>query len=266
MAERIVRVEPVMGTMVSVDVRDEVEPDVATRSLDAFFEALREIDRRFSPWRADSEISALSDGRLLEAEASPDLRWILAVCDHLAITSGGAFDARHHRADGRVDPSGFVKGWAIEEAAATFSEHGLRNVSINAGGDILATGRPSRAGEPARGWRVGIRHPHHADRIAATLEVADQAVATSGLYERGDHLRDARTSAPPRALSSLTVVGPSLAWADAYATAAFVMGLDGPEWVASHAGYGALAITPDERLHWTETIAPILTNLSRPAA
>lgn len=266
MTERLVRVEPVMGTMVSVDIRDAIAPDALAPILDAFFGTLRVIERRFSPWLADSEISAIADGRLRECDAGLDVRRVLSACDHLAATSGGAFDARHHRPDGRIDPSGFVKGWAIEEAAATFGEHGVRNVSINAGGDILTTGRPSHDGEPTRGWRIGIRHPDRADRIAAVLEVANLAVATSGLYERGDHIRDPRTAAAPRSLASLTVVGPSLAWADAYATAGLVKGFDGLAWVESHPGYGALAITPDNQLHWTETVAPILTKLSPVAA
>ena len=91
--------------------------------------------------------------------------------------TGGAFDARHHRADGRLDPSGFVKGWAIEEAAWLIDSAGGRNYWINAGGDIVARGEAA----PGRPWRVGIRHPDQADKVAAVLAVSDRAVATSGL-------------------------------------------------------------------------------------
>lgn len=225
---------------------------------------LRVADRRFSPWRADSEISAISDGRLSEADASPDVRWVLAVCDQLATASGGAFDARRHRSDGRLDPSGFVKGWAVEEAAWHLTEAGLRDISINAGGDVVGHGGPDPSGDRDRAWRVGIRHPDRADAIAAILEIRDLAVATSGLYERGEHIRDPRTSTVPHAIRSLTVVGPSLGWADAYATAGFVMGREGLDWVASHPGYGALAISSDDRLLWRTLVEPLLVG-PRPA-
>jgi thiamine biosynthesis lipoprotein len=247
-----------MGTVVSVDVRDAVSAAEATPALDRFFESLRDIDRRFSPWRADSEISRIADGRLAEADAGPDIRWVLAACDHLAATSGGAFDARGHRPDGRLDPSGFVKGWSVEEAAWNLTDAGLRNFSINAGGDVTVHGTPEPDSRDGPGWRVAIRNPDRIDAVAAVLEVRDLAVATSGLYERGDHIRDPRTANAPDTYQSFTVVGPSLAWADAYATAGLVMGRDALGWVASHPGYGAIAITPEGELLWTEVAEPLL--------
>lgn len=255
---RVVRVEPIWGTVVGVDIRDDVTESEARPVLDRFFETLRDVDRRFSPWRPESEISTIAAGTIAEADASPDARFVLSACDHLAAASGGAFDARHAGRDGGLDPSGFVKGWAIEEAAWPLAELGLRNLSINAGGDILASGRPEPAGAEDAAWRVGIRHPDQRDRVAAVLGLRDLAIATSGLYERGDHIRDPRTSKTPRELRSLSVVGPSLAWADAYATAGFVMGFEGLEWVAAHAGYGALAITAAGRVVWTSVVAALL--------
>ncbi len=90
------------------------------------------------------------------------------------------------------------------------------------------------------------------------LVVRDLAVATSGTYERGEHIRDPRTGRAPTGLLSVTVVGPSLTWADVYATTAFAMGEAGPAWVATHPGYGALAITADRRLVWTPVVEPLL--------
>jgi len=113
-----------------------------------------------------------------------------------------------------------------------------------------------------RRWRVGIRHPAIRGGLAAVLEVSDRAVATSGLYERGDHITDPRTGVAPESLRSVSVIGPSLAMADAYATAAFVIGPKGLAWVESHPGYGALAVTATDRLVWTPTISPFLSNIS----
>ncbi len=101
-------------------------------------------------------------------------------------------------------------------------------------------------------WRIGIRHPDQTDRLATVLEVRDRAVATSGTYERGEHLVDPRTGERATGLRSLTVVGPRLGFVDAYATAAFVMGLPGLAWVARHPDHEALAITDDDRVVWTD--------------
>jgi thiamine biosynthesis lipoprotein len=255
---RIVRVEHLMGTVVGVDVRDAVSADEVTPALDRFFESLRDVDRRFSPWRPDSEISRIADGDVAEADASPDVRWVLAACDHLAATTGGAFDARRHHPDGRLDPSGFVKGWSVEEASWHLTDAGLRSFAINAGGDVTVHGTPNPGNRDGHGWRVGIRNPDRIDAIAAVLEVRDLAVATSGLYECGDHIRDPRTSNAPDTYHSFTVVGPSLAWADAYATAGLVMGRDALGWVASQPGYGAVAISPEGELLWTGVAEPLL--------
>jgi thiamine biosynthesis lipoprotein len=224
------RVAPVMGTVISIDVRD---PGIPESVVDAMHARLGEIEDRFSTYRPGSEISRIARGELAEADASAEVRFVLGMCDDLHRTTDGWFDARGHRADGRLDPSGIVKGWAVEEAALLLDEAGARNYSCNCGGD-------------------------RADAVARVLAVRDLAVATSGTYERGEHIRDPRTGAASTGLLSVTVVGPSLTWADVYATTAFAMGVAGPAWVATHPGYGALAITADERLVWTPTVEPLL--------
>jgi thiamine biosynthesis lipoprotein len=235
-----------MGTTISVAVRP---PLVSTEILDGFFDQLRAVDARFSTYSDDSEVSRLARGELEEVDASPGLRHVLAACDHLALVTDGAFDARRHRPDGHPDPSGFVKGWAIEEAAWLLDSGGARNYWINAGGDIVARGEAS----PGQPWRVGIRHPDQGDRVAAVLAVSDRAVATSGSYERGDHIRDPRSGGGAVVgLRSVTVVGPALAFTDAYATALFVMGMDGLRWLSSHPDYAAYAISADGRAAWTQ--------------
>lgn len=245
------RVEQVMGTVVSVSVRS---PDLDRAALHRLFAYLHEVDRRFSPYKPDSEVSRLIRGELSEADASPDLRAILGLCEDLHRTSGGYFDIRSHRADGRPDPTGLVKGWAVEQASWLLESAGARDYHLNAGGDVIAAGEA----EPGRAWRVGIRHPRQVDRLAAVLAVRDRAVATSGAYERGQHIVDPHTGRPPQGLTSLTVVGPSLTWADAYATAGFAMGLEGLGWVAGHPGYGAYGITEDDRVLWTAELDGLL--------
>jgi thiamine biosynthesis lipoprotein len=240
-----------MGTVVSIDLRDG---DPGPGAIEQAVAWLHEVDARFSPYRPDSEISRLADGSLTEREAHPDVRAVLAMCEAMRVDSDGAFDARRWSSDGRLEPSGFVKGWAVQRATDDLDAAGARNFAIDAGGDVVARGEP----EPGRGWRVGIRHPREGDRVAAVLAVRDLAVATSATYERGRHIHDPRSPQAPTGLQSLTVVGPSLTWADAYATTAFVLGLDGLAWVADHAGYGALAITDDDRVIWTPVVEDAL--------
>jgi len=251
-----------MGTAIGVDVRGDRATDPALDAvLDAFFAQLRDIDARFSTYRADSEISRIGAGELAEDDASPDVRHVLAACDLLFEITGGAFDARRQAAAGGLDPSAYVKGWAVEEAAWRLEDAGIRDYVINAGGDVIARGHA----DPGVPWRVGIRHPDDPAAVAAILAVSDRAVATSGTYERGAHIIDPRTgrAASPE-LRSMTVVGPRLGFADAYATAAFVMGLDGLRWVARQPDHDALAVTSDGRVVRTEGMDRYV--VERPAA
>jgi len=236
--DRQVRVEAVMGTVVSIDIRP---PFIAEEALDAAVAWFHDVDRRFSPFLPDSEVTRVGMGDLRFEDASPDVRAMFTLADDLRDSTSGYFDPRGHRDDGLPDPTGVVKGWAVDEAIATLRLAGARNVQVVAGGDLVALGEPV----PGRPWRIGIRSPDDASAVAAVLCIRDLAVATSGLYERGDHIVDPHTGRAPEGLRSLTVVGPSLTLADAYATAGFAMGERGIAWVAGQPGFGAVGVTPD---------------------
>ena len=227
-----------MGIPVGIDVRDEIDPG----AIDRAFAHLRWVDATFSPYRPDSAING---------EPTPAVRAVLDRCDELSRRTGGWFDVR---ASGRLDPSGFVKGWALDGVAAILAAAGARNLCLHAGGDVLVRGER----EPGRPWRVGVQHPCRRDRVAAVLAARDLAVATSGAYERGKHIVDPRTGSPPDGILSVTVAGPDLGTADAYSTAAFAMGLDGPEWTATLGDYAALTILADGRMLSTPGIARLL--------
>ena len=115
---------------------------------------------------------------------------------------------------------------------------GARNYCINAGGDARLRGHSWNGGS----WRVGIQHPMIRDRLATVLVASDVGIATSGAYERGEHIVDPHTGSPPRGVLSVTVVGPDVASADAYATAAYAMGPPGAEWCAGLRDYAAMVI------------------------
>ena len=226
------RVEQIMGMPIVVEVRDG---DVDATALDEVFDWLRWVDATFSTYKEGSEISRLARGELALANACPEVRDVLRRCDELRLETRGYFDAR---ASGILDPSGLVKGWSIDRAAAILDEAGLRSFAVNAGGDMRLRGGP---------WRIGIQHPRERDRVAAVVEATDLAVATSGAYARGDHVLNPHTGRPPTDILSVTVVGDELATADAYATAAFAMGGEAAShWVARLRGFEAMIILEDD--------------------
>jgi FAD:protein FMN transferase len=243
------RIEPVMGIPVGIDVRDDgVDPG----ALDRAFAHLHAVDAAFSTYRAASDVSRIAAGTLAPRDARPEVRAVLARCEDLRRETGGRFDVR---ATGRLDPSGFVKGWAVDGAVAILRAAGARNLCVHAGGDVRVAGERA----PGRPWRIGVQHPVEQRRIAAVLAAppAGLSVATSGAYERGAHIVDPRTGAPPRGVLSVTVAGPELATADAYATAAFAMGTDGPAWTATLEGHAALTILAGGRVLSTRGMAAL---------
>jgi thiamine biosynthesis lipoprotein len=238
--QRQVRVEHLMGTVFSFDVRDAVATEAIAAAIDGAVAWLRAADARFSTYRADSEINRLDRGELRVADATPDVRWVLARCADLRDRTDGFFSVR---AAGRLDPSALVKGWAIQGAADRLAAAGLEHFCLSGGGDVVVRG----GALPATTWRVGVQHPDDRAAVAATLTVSDLAVATSGAYERGAHIVDPHTGAAPAGVRSVTVTGPDLGTADAYATAAFAMGADGPAWTLRLGdGYEALTILDGE--------------------
>ena len=246
------RAEPVWGTVIGVDVRDAV-PD---QLLDDLFTWFGRVDDLFSTWRDDSEISRLARAEIAIGDTSPEMREVLDRCDALTEETCGAFDiafAADQRVESRpgfapIDASGFVKGWALERAATMLTNAGIANFSINAGGDVLTRGVP----EPNREWKVGIQHPTQRTAVAAVVTGTDLAVATSGRYERGDHIINPRTGEPVTEFVSMTVVGDDLARADGYATAAMVLGDSGMKWLATLPNIEAMAITNDHTIVRTD--------------
>ncbi|WP_071812587.1 FAD:protein FMN transferase [Lentzea guizhouensis] len=231
------RVEQIMGLPISVDLRDG---DAALAEL--AFESLRAADAQFSPFKADSEVSRLDRGELTREELTPDLVEVLDLCDWYETSTGGAFTAR---VPGRgLDPCAVVKGWAVQRAADLLKEAGATRFCLNAGGDVVVAGEP----EPGKPWRVGVRHPDQADALCVVLGVRDGAVATSALYERGQHILDGRTGEPARGILSVTVVAADLAIADTTATAAFSLGRDGIEWAAAQPDCEVFIVDEDRQV------------------
>ncbi|MDR7320326.1 thiamine biosynthesis lipoprotein [Catenuloplanes niger] len=242
-------VEMVMGTAVSIELAaDRPAPELRALIGDVCG-WLHEVDARFSTYKQDSEVSRMRRGELTSTGCHPDLRHVLGACADLWRATDGYFDAYY---GGVLDPSGYVKGWAVAEASQRLVDAGCPTHFISAGGDIAARGD--------RVWRVGVRHPWDETKVAWKLAVRDAAVATSGTYERGGHVINPRTGKPARFLRSVTVTGPDLTLADAYATAALAMDRDGLRYLEKLAtdGYESAAVTEDGRAFTTPGL-PVAT-------
>jgi thiamine biosynthesis lipoprotein len=235
------RVEQVMGTAISLELAGDLAYPKLSLLADEVFSWLRLVDERFSTYRPASDVCRIDRGELRVEDCAADVRWVLDRCAWLWRETDGYFDAY---ATGRLDPSGYVKGWAVQVASDRLLGAGLADHCINAGGDIRVRGHP----EPGQPWRIGIRHPWQPAAVCWVVAGTDLAIATSGTYERGTHVFDPHTGGPATALRSVTVVGSDLGTADAYATAALAMGTAGLDWLARLDGYESAVVTEDGRL------------------
>ncbi|MHB1808599.1 MAG: FAD:protein FMN transferase [Solirubrobacteraceae bacterium] len=245
-------IEEVMGIPVVIEVCDF---DGAREAVSKAFRWLHLVDETFSTYDPGSEVSRLNRGELRLAEASLAVRRVLARCELLKRETDGYFDISAP-IPGGVDPSGYVKGWAVQLAGELLREAGARSWFVNAGGDICLQGGPDGCGP----WPVGVQHPRERMQVAAVLGLSSGAIATSGAYERGEHVVDPHTGAPPSGVLSVTIVGPDLSVADAYATAAFAMGVAGGEWAAARRGYGAIVIYEDDTIAYSASVERHLVN------
>jgi FAD:protein FMN transferase len=250
-------VEQVMGMPVLFDLCDS---KLGVAALSAAVDWLHWVDATFSTYRSDSQISRLNRGEMTASELHPDVAAVLERCTELRQETDGYFDieAPYRRGGsgpaagrgrpGSIEPSGLVKGWAVERVVGMLREAGATNFMVNASGDIYAAGHP----DGANAWRVGIQHPRLSNEVALTLALSDAAVATSGTQARGHHIADPYDDPRPTGLLSVTITGEDIATADAYATAAFAMGAQrAAAWCAGLQGYDAALIREDDTVVMT---------------
>jgi len=235
-------VERVMGTTVSFTVHgvrgsDPTAADVRS-AIDAACVDLHHVDTLFSTWDPASPMSALRAGDAEPAGGHAEFDEVFSLASAMREATGGWFDP--WAMPGGVDPTGVVKGWAVDRAARILARSGIGSAIVNGGGDIATVGVPPGGGP----WRIGIRHPWRTDAFACVVAVVG-AVATSGSYERGCHLIDPHTGALVERVASATVVGTDLARADAWATALAVGGDEVFDRLTAVPGYGAYVISPE---------------------
>lgn len=237
-------VRQIMGLPVSVHVRGPKArgPEVAAL-VEAAFTALRADEDTFSTWRYGSAVSRIRRGELSLAEAGARVREVALLCEEASARTGGAFSGWLPGGPGGVvafDPTGVVKGWAVERAFTELSDRlAGHDILVSAGGDVLVA--CDRTDTPD--WTVAVEDPVDRARVVLTVPMRRGAVATSGTAARGNHIVDPATRAAPTGLLSATVIGPHLTWADIYATAAFVHGHAAGAWIATVPDHAAVLVT-----------------------
>lgn len=262
---------PTMGSVASLAVAGDggavaggtlAEPDAVGSAVTGAKAWLSTVEAALSPYRADSDLCLWRTGAVPLPACSPLLVEVIDAVGSLEDLTGGGF----HPFDpqGRFDPTGYVKGWAVERAVRVLVDAGVRDLCLGIGGDLQMVGRA----DTGRPWRVAVTDPADESRIVAVVEAPGDgqpfAVATSGAAQRGDHIwagLGGRPGGPmpAEALASVTVVGPDLGRVDAFATAIWALARDRSiesawEWLPEP-GYEAFAVTTTGTIRTTSGMA-----------
>ena len=220
-----------MGTPVRIRIQGVNSPHHARLAFDRIWW----IDHEFSRFREDSQVTLLNRlaGRA-PLEVSRDVFECIHLANQVSNLSGGAFDLTrghvrtlrlNHRANSvfitrkgiSIDLGGIGKGFAAQKARQLLMAKGAKSGMIDMRSSIAVFG--------PRAWKVGVQHPRQKGRLLGVVELKDgDSLATSGDYERGEHIIDPRTGRPASACQSVTVIGKNAAVTDALSTAVFVLG------------------------------------------
>ncbi len=248
---RIYREIEAWGTVLIIDIESknlsEIQLEIALSKVNEY---VHHIDEVFSTYKSDSIISKLRRNEIEIWQTSDEVREVWNLCEETKRLTNGAFDP--WAVPGGFDPSGLVKGWAADKSAEILLSHGVAHILINAAGDLTLRGGRIEDGE-IKPWLIGITDPNNTDNIVKTFEILDGAIATSGDYERGDHIKDPQNGMVAVGAKSATVIGPSGAITDALATALMVAGSDGATWFTQPElfGYQPWVINRHDATSWS---------------
>lgn len=292
-----------MGTLVSVRLWHD-DPALGRAAANAVFAEVERIEALMSTYRTTSRISAVNrEAAQHPVVAGAELFGLIARAVELSRLSTGAFDitydsvgkhydfrgrqrpnrdiietelaridyrlleldaeqqsVRFRRAGVRINLGGIAKGYAVERAAVLLRGRGVRHALVTAGGDSRLVG--DRRGKP---WQVGVRDPRDAEAVAVRLPLADEAISTSGDYERFfeedgvryHHIIHPDTGEPAAGVHSVTIVGPDAVMTDGLSTAVFILGIDkGLRLVGALPGYEGIVIDAAGQLYYSDGLQP----------
>ncbi len=229
------QVQIIMGTPVIIEIRDREAEEEIFKEVFGYF---RYVDQKFSTYKSDSEITQINKRKRKIEEMSDEMKIVFELSAETKNLTNGYFDILTPK--GIYDPSGLVKGWSIWNASKILKNHGIKNFTVEAGGDIQTSGK----NKDAEKWRIGIQNPFSKKReIIKKVYLNDKGIATSGSYVRGAHIYNPKDKKDKLDdIISITVIGPNIFEADRYATAAFAMGKDGIFFIEELSGFEAYSI------------------------
>lgn len=229
----------IMGMPIEIEIIGPTSPRLRMASDNAF-EYLTKVDERFSTYKDSSEISKINIGEVKDNEMSEEMKEVFALAEKTKKETNGYFNIC--RPDGKIDPSGIVKGWAIRNTAELISKAGHENYFVNAGGDIAMGGTNTEGGQ----WSVGIKNPFNVSEIVKIVYPRGKGIATSGSYIRGAHIYNPLTPEEElKDIVSITVIGPDVLEADRFATSAFAMGKAGIAFIENLPSFEGYMIDKD---------------------
>jgi thiamine biosynthesis lipoprotein len=294
---------PLMGTEVSVRLwHDDAEQ--GARLVDRVFAEVERINRLMSTYIEDSRISEINRvAASAPVVAGPELFDLIRRSLDISVLTRGAFDitydsvgqhydfrnrrrpdaatleterklidyrfvvldqtagtVRFERPGMRINLGGIAKGYTVERGIDLLRQAGVRHAIVTAGGDSRLLG--DRRGKP---WMVGIRDPREDGRLAISIPLEDEAVSTSGDYERYfdedgvryHHILAPATGEPASGVHSATVFGPDAVLTDALSTSVFVTGVDqGLRLIATLPDYEAIVIDAEGRIYYSDGLTP----------
>lgn len=204
----------IMSMPVIIDV---VDANVKEEDISEVFSFLHHIDDKFSTFKAESEINQINNGL---KQQSNEMQEVLSLCKNYHKLTNGYFDIS---IDGKLDPSGLVKGYAIYKGAEILKKRGYRNFYLEIAGDIQTFGK----NHDGKKWNIGIQNPFNLDQIVKVINISDMGIATSGNYQKGEHIHNPIKNSMANEIASITVIAKDILYADVLATACFAMGEEG---------------------------------------
>ena len=292
-----------MGTEVSVYVwHDDLE--TAQEAVAAVFAEVARIDKLMSTYIEDSEMSRINrEASSGPVDVGDELFTLILRALDISLLTRGAFDitydsvGQHYdfregrRPDEdtileelprlnyrlveinrdnstirfmqegvRINLGGIAKGYTVERGVDVLRQYGVAHARVTAGGDSRLLG--DRRGQP---WMVGVQNPRDNDQVAVTLPLENEAISTSGDYERffeedGEryhHIIEPSTGQPAGEVRSTTIIGPDAVLTDALSTSVFVMGVDqGLRLIATLPDYEGIVIDAEGQMFYSDGLKP----------
>jgi FAD:protein FMN transferase len=297
------REEAIMGTRVAVELW-ATDRHLAQRGIDAVMADMHRTDELMSTYKPESQLSQVNahaferpvqvDADIIDVvEQSLEYsRMSDGVFDITYASVGYLYDYRAHvhpteaeiaaalrsvdyrqlqvdraartirflRPGMRIDLGGFAKGWAVDRGVEILRSLGIEHAMVNAGGDTRLLG--DRRGKP---WIVGIRDPRRDGVVVTRIPLADEAISTSGDYERfferdgvrHHHILVPGTGKSPSVVRSVTVIGPTATRTDGLTKPIFILGVErGMEYVRRVGGVEAVIVDSQGQVFYSPGLEP----------